>query len=328
MERLLKASIVLNFSSWKKSIEFIDFSLRASKNPFDQDETNNVCVAQINGPWHQKMSAYIEEAGAKGLDLSFHNGFRYEDPGFLSKLPFIELFTMPHFKAEYELGGLQIEDLTEIRRFKAMDKVAREIDFSAFSHLQSCTLRWQPKAKGIFQTDTLKNLQIYGLNWKKADGLGGLQNLENLEIANSGMRSFEPISGLKNLKRLELSVCHRLESLEGIASLQNLRSLHIDEVHSLTDLECLTPLQNLEVLTIVDVGDIKSIAPLATLRNLKAICIAGTKTKIIDGDLTPLTRLPHLAMLTLPNKRHYSHCVVKKWSWDNLNTPDTQLAVA
>ncbi len=206
-----------------------------------------------------------------------------------------------------------------------MDKAAREIDFTAFPRLQSCSLKWQAKAKGILNVKALKRLQIYSLDWKNAPGLSDLQSLENLEVAHSGIRSFGPISELKDLRRLALSVCRDLDSLVGISSLQKLRCLHLDQVHNVTDLECLTSLQNLEVLTIVDVGDIKSIAPLGTLKNLRAIWIAGAKTQIIDGDLTPLTCLPNLAMLTLGAKRHYSHRTIKKWNWENFQIPDKQL---
>ena len=75
----------------------------------------------------------------------------------------------------------------------------------------------------------------------------------------------------------------------------------------------------------VDVGDIASVAPLSELKQLKALWIAGSRTKIIDGDLTPLTTLPRLAMLKLGNMRHYSHKVTIKWNWANLDTPAPQL---
>ncbi len=319
---------MLSFSKWKKSIELIDASTRASQNPYDQDETNNVLIARIKGPWHPKMPAYLEKKDAKGLSLSFHDGFSYEDPDFLSGLPFVELFEMSHFKPEFNLANLQIEQLTQLRRFVAMDKLAREIDLTTFTNLQSCTVKWQPKAASVFALKGLKRLQIYSLNWQKTDGLSRLKTLENLEIAHSGIRSFEPISELKNLKRLALSVCHGLESLEGIASLQDLKCLHLDEVHKVTDLKCLEPLQNLEVLTIADGRSIQSVAPLEGLKNLKAVWIAGTKTTIVDGNLEPITHLPNLAMLTLGNKRHYSHRVVKKWDWNNLHKPERQLELA
>lgn len=158
-----------------------------------------------------------------------------------------------------------------------------------------------------------------------ADRLAALRSLENLEISHSGLRSFVAIKDLTNLKRLSLQVCHQLEGLHGIEALQNLRCLHLAETHKITSVECLAPLENLEILTIVDARHIEFVAPLENLKKLKAIWIAGTKTTILDGDLTPLTRLPDLAMLQLGNKRHFSHKVIKKWSWNNLNTPDIQL---
>lgn len=310
---------------WKRSIEFIDGAARVSKNPFDQDQTAKVQIARLKGPWHPKMPDYLRKSGAKGLELSFHSGFRSDDPDFLSALSFIEMFEMPHFRAEDDLAALRVEDLQGLQRFIAPDKLARAIDLTSFPKLRSCTITWQPKLKSVFNVKGLKRLQIRSLNWKQAPALSGMESLENLEIAHSGIRSFDPIAGLSNLRRLSLSVCHDLESLAGIAALQNLRCLHLDEVHKITDLACLAPLQNLEMLTIADGREIASVAPLESLQNLKALWIAGAKTTIVDGDLSPLTRLPKLAMLTLGNKRHYSHRVIKKWDIANFDVPDTQL---
>lgn len=315
------------FSKWKSDVVFTEPAPYASSNPFDQDDTQDVRVARVKGPWHPKMAGYLRRSGIKGLELSFRDGFRSDDPDFLSELPFIELFNMPQIKEVDDHTSLRIECLQGLRRLKVMDKVRGPIDFTAFAKLQSCTVKWRASTKTIFQANALTFLQIYSLNWRDADGIGDLQSLENLEIAHSGIRNVEPLTMLKGLKRLSLSVCRDLSDLDGIAQLTTLKSLHIDEVRHLENLECLTALENLEVLTIRDVGEISSIGPLGDLKNLRAISIAGTKTKFVDGDLSPLTRLPQLAMLFLNDRRHYSHRAIKKWSWDNLYVPDTQLAL-
>jgi len=315
------------FSKWKKDVAFIEPVPYASSNPFDQDDTRDVRMARIKGPWHPKIAGYLRRSGIKGLELSFRDGFRSDDEDFLAELPFIELFNMPPTKDGDAHIPLRIEALQGLRRLKVMEKVKTPIDFTAFENLQSCTVKWQPGTKTVLHANTLRFLQIYSVNWKDADGLGDLETLENLEIAHSGIRSAEPLTALKGLKRLSLSVCRDLADLNGIAQLTTLKSLHIDEVRHVNDLEFLTPLENLEVLTIRDVGEISSIDPLRDMKNLRAISIAGTKTKFVDGDLSPLTRLPQLAMLFLNDRRHYSHRTVKKWSWNNLYSPDEQLAL-
>ena len=134
-----------------------------------------------------------------------------------------------------------------------------------------------------------------------------------------------PIVELPALRYLSMQVCHRLTDFAGLAKLRNLRCLNFVEATKLDNLEALSGLHDLEVLTLVAVGNIASVAPLSELKQLKALWIAGSRTKIIDGDLTPLTTLPKLAMLTLGNKRHYSHKVIQKWSWSNIDKPAPQL---
>ena len=311
---------------WKRSIAFIDGAARVSKNPFDQDQTAQVQIARLKGPWHPKIPDYLRKSGAKGLELSFHSGFRSDDPGFLSKLPFIEMFEMPHFRAEDNLAALRVEDLQGLQRFIAPDKLARSIDLTSFPKLQSCTIKWQPKLKSVFDVKGLKRLQIRSLNWKQAPALSAMGSLENLEIGHSGIRSFDPIAGLS----LTCVAC-RCPSVpiwkasRGSRRCKTCAACIWTRCTTITDLTCLAPLQNLEILTIADGREIASVAPLESLQNLKALWIAGAKTTIVDGDLTPLTRLPKLAMLTLGNKRHYSHRVIKKWDMANFDVPDTQL---
>lgn len=50
------------------------------------------------------------------------------------------------------------------------------------------------------------------------------------------------------------------------------------------------------------------------MQKLKALWIAGTKTKITDRDLTPLTRLAPLAMISIGANRHYGHRKCENWN--------------
>lgn len=316
---------MFSLASWKKSIRLIDGPVRTCHNPFDQDATQRVRIARIAGPWHPAMARSLERAGVQGLELSFQNGFAFDDPGFLAQLPFITLFTIPEDRSAAGHGPLPIEALSGLRRIQAGHRVAQPVDLAGFPHLTSLTMQWQPRLTSVFDTTRLTRLQIRSLDGRKADGLAHLTSLENLEIAHSGLQSFQPLAALTGLRRLSLSVCHKLPDLEGIGALQALRCLHLDEVPRITDLDCLTGLGNLECLTISDARQIASVAPLEALQNLKALWIAGARTTITDGDLSPLTRLPKLAMLTVGNKRHYSHRAIKPWHRANFETPDRLL---
>lgn len=316
---------MFGLNRWRKAIEIAEGPLRRSHNRYDQDDTQHVRTARIKGPWHSGMVNFLKSHEVGGLSFDYRDGFRCDDYTFLKELPFITLFHMPYPDAGVDVEPIPVPDLTGLTRLVAQFKVAHTVQMDQLPNLQSCTMQWQPKLHSVFDAKALQRLQITGLNWQKTDRLADLQSLRNLEVAHSGIRSLAPIAELRNLDRLSLSVCHRLESLDGIEKLQTLRCLHLAEVSKATSLERLASLKNLEVLTIADGRDIESIAPLEGLANLKALWIAGTKAKIIDGDLAPLTRLPKLAMLTLGNKRHYSHRAIKKWDWSNIDSPSRQL---
>jgi len=287
---------MMSLSKWKRSIDLVQGPRFENVNPYDQDDTQNIRIAVLRGPWHPKIANYLARKTIKGLDLYRGNGFTCENYDFLSSLDHLELLSIMPDPYDYA-GNIPISELTQLKRLSAPYKHRQPLDFTKLSKLQSCTINWNKKVHSIFQSKSLKRLQLSSLNWQHTDDLANLRSLENLEIAHSGIRAFEPIRHLTNLKRLSLQVCHSLENLSGIEDLQNLKLLSLSEVNKITSLECLTPLKNLEALTISDARDIESVAPLEELKNLRAIWIAGTKTNIVDGDLTPLTKLPKLAML-------------------------------
>ena len=271
------------------------------------------------------MAPYLLDRDVKGLRFSYRAGFRCDTLDFLNDLGHLELLSQPSHHPDFDFGPMPLSSLINLERYTAPFKHPYVMDFNQLPILRSCTIQWNKKVNSLFQSNTLRRLQISSLNWQYADEISNLTSLENLEISHSGIRSFAPLRGLSKLKTLSLQVCHGLENLDGIEALQDLRFLNLNEVGRINSLESLAPLKNLEVLTIVDAKEIQSVAPLAALKNLKAVWIGGTRTKITDGDLTPLTKLPKLAMLTLATRRHHSHKVIKQWSWDNLEKPDRQL---
>ena len=121
-------------------------------------------------------------------------------------------------------------------------------------------------------------------------------------------------------------ISRSLANLDGVGALAGLRSLTVNEGHKIHDLAPLAALEKLEVLNLTDCGELDSLAPLAGLRNLRAVAFAGEKTTLRDGDLSPLLELPKLAMVMFGGRRHYSHKIVKPWSWDNFDRPDRLLA--
>jgi hypothetical protein len=80
--------------------------------------------------------------------------------------------------------------------------------------------------------------------------------------------------------------------------------LSLEECRSLGALDEIEPLGNLRVLNVGDCGPIESVAPLAGLKHLEYVSAWGT-TQVLDGDLTPLIRLPALREVRMRDRREY-----------------------
>jgi|ERR1019366_1655015 hypothetical protein len=90
--------------------------------------------------------------------------------------------------------------------------------------------------------------------------------------------------------------------LAGAASF--LRTLHLQSCRRIERLDAIGGAAGLEFLNVSECGDIQSLSPLAALHELRVLYLYGT-TRVLDGDLTPLTRLPQLAELRMRSRREY-----------------------
>lgn len=81
----------------------------------------------------------------------------------------------------------------------------------------------------------------------------------------------------------------------------------------------------MKVLDLSDSGNIPSIEFIQNLIKLQSFAFAGSNTYIEDGDLLPLTKLKKLSMLMFTPKKNYSHKLLKKWNWENFDSPEVLL---
>jgi hypothetical protein len=63
-------------------------------------------------------------------------------------------------------------------------------------------------------------------------------------------------------------------------------------------------LVNLRFLGISECGEVESLAPIGSLDQLEVLYAWGS-TRIVDGDLSPLARLPRLKELSVRDRRDY-----------------------
>lgn len=275
----------------------------------------------IKGDWNNNYKDIIDDKNVTDLWLNISKGWTGIDYSFLSSLKSIERLTIIADKGE-NLNS--IEGMTELEDLNITIKTKSKIDFTKLKKLSKCFLYFWPGASSIFEVDTLKELYLDKIKQEHLNDMRHLSKLESLTLGNSNVEDLSILQPLKSLLKLELLNCRKIINHNIISKFINLTWLNIDGYKDINSIEFLMELTKLKVLLLSDVGNINSIKPLSMLKELKAFAFPG-KTIIVDGDLTVLTSLSKLSMLMFASRRHYTHKLIKKWSWKNLESPDILL---
>jgi len=132
-----------------------------------------------------------------------------------------------------------------------------------------------------------------------------LDSLTRLELGEG--RKLQQTAGIERLQQLTflgLYFQHNLKSLTGMNELSSLLELAVENCKRLESIEAVSALTSLRQFKLADCAEIPSLQPLANLSNLERFLAWGT-TRIADGDLSVLTRLPRLRQIAMRTRREY-----------------------
>lgn len=134
-------------------------------------------------------------------------------------------------------------------------------------------------------------------------------NLRELQLGGPQMTTLDPLGGLPHLRALNLSGVTNLSDVSALASLPSLERLAIHGATALLQYRQLAQATSLHELWLsagprdlswLDIDDLEWITG---LRALEKIQFTGIRVR--NKDLSPLTQLPALARLHLPQRRDY-----------------------
>ena len=274
---------------------------------------------RVNGPWLDDYAEIIKDNSITALVFSRSCGGQIKNYDFLERLDTIEeLGIADQSNAK---GRNSVVEMKSLRKVSMLFSKGEKIEFSKISLLETCSMTWEPEAEDIFNSKTVQNLIIDEFKCKNYNQLEKLTSLTRLRISNSNIVDLNFLSNLTDLERLDLLNCKKILDFSSIEFLKKLEWLRIDGIKNLHSTKFLSTLNSLEVLLLAGCGLIDSIKPLQNLTNLKAFSFVDN-TIIEDGDLSCLEKLPKLSMLGFAPRRHYSHKLVKPWSWTNFDIPD------
>jgi Leucine-rich repeat (LRR) protein len=236
------------------------------------------------------------------IEINQGKGWEGAELSFLSKFPHLLAFEVFDFRLK---SVEPIHSLHNLRRLGVSTYCRTEIRFSEFQDLVSCSLEWRPKAKSLFDCQTLQHLFLNRYNGKDVDAFATLNNLESLAILNAPVQNLHGLRGLGKLRSLRLGGLRRLSSLAGIEELANLEELEIHTCRQISAIDEIGYLSRLRRLELNNDGEIESLKPLGKLSRLQSVGFYES-TNIIDGDLSPLMCQPELARISFRNRRHYN----------------------
>jgi internalin A len=117
--------------------------------------------------------------------------------------------------------------------------------------------------------------------------------------------SLSGVADLPELETLGIMLARRLRDIGDVAGLElSLRRLELQDCPAISAIDDVEPLVGLRFLGVSECGDIESLAPIASLEQLETLYAWGS-TRVLDHDLSPLSRLPRLREVRMRNRRGY-----------------------
>ena len=274
----------------------------------------------IKEKWSKGYFKLIKKKKVDCLFLNHARGWGCDDYSFLSELN-LDLLEVIDI---HDKGIDAIENLGNLKRLSLNLPIKTQLDFRNLDKLVRCFTYWSGFTESILEVKSLVSLYLDDFKIKDVPNFSKLNQLKQLTLGNSNLNELSFLIDLPQLEKLELLNCKKLESFFAIGKLIHLKSLNIDGFKDIGSLEFLGSCKDLEVL-LLNVGKINTIKVLGKLKKLKAVSFNGPPTVIEDGNLEILTTLPLLSMLMIQSKKHYTHRLIKPWSWKNFNKPDVLL---
>lgn len=235
------------------------------------------------------------------LCVNYARGFDRRDIDFLQSYPDVgslSLVLSPMF--ETDISALR--SLRKLRRLHCNIS----INVSAVDHpnLEEFRGKWNPS----HHYDDFAHLRVLGLSdfrppSKDLTGLAAPLSLRNLKLVQPKIQTLTGLARFSELEELELAyVPKNVVDFADVGLLTHLIRLELEKCKGIQSYEFLKNLTQLEWLEISGCADLPSVKFLEHLPALQHFSFV--ETTVVDGDLSPVLRLPYVGFF---GKRHYSH---------------------
>ena len=258
----------------------------------------------VTGAWSDEAGEALARGDADGLVLNYARGFSE------GNLDFLDASWRVHRLSILDRGMTELEPIGRLRdSLEALSVQAApnaELDLGALPNVRSVAGEWELIRGTLGRVDALESVITWRFDDADLHAFRDHVGLERLTIKEAPhLESLSGLADLGELKVLGVFLARQLEDISDLAQLPSLRELEFEDCPALESLDDVEPLINLRFLGFSECGDIESLAPLGSLAQLEVLYAWGS-TRVVDGDLSPLTSLPRLTEIRMRDRRTYS----------------------
>lgn len=228
----------------------------------------------------------------------------------ISDLSFLEDFPLLLYLEVMDQDRINTRYLDCLRNLRGLrlESPGAGIDFACFPELEVFMGDWHPDNHNLDQCRELRRLQVRKFN-PRSQGLTDLSSiirLEVLAITQTNIGSLIGLDALEDLRYLDVAYAPNLKSLKALASggpaIRELSFDNAKNIESYTPIASISHLRRLKLSRCPPMQNLKWTAGLDQLDFFSFV-----ETNVVDGDLSPLLKLPKLRYVGTMGKRHYSH---------------------
>lgn len=247
----------------------------------------------------QALKAFAEQQDRfSGLHVS-----GIADLSFLSDFPNLRYVEIVQ---QNKVDPRPLDGLTNLRGLR-LETPGAGIDFSCFPELEVFDGDWHEDNSRINSCQELRDLRIRHFKPGSGDlsSLADVTRLEWLSIVQTGVTSLAGLETLRDLRYFTVAYAPKLESLELPSERPiELREMKVEKARKIASYAPLAEfgrLRRLHLTSCAPMADLQWIQGLAELDFLSIV-----ETNVVDGDLSPLLRLPKLRYVGTMDKKHYN----------------------
>ncbi len=264
------------------------------------DDRREVVVTE---PWNAEMEAAVESGLADRVILNYALGFDERDLHFLQYLPIRELVILdPRIN---DVGPIYtLAPKLEVLNLATIDPSVT-VDLSLLPNLRDLSASWSQVKQTIETSTHLHTLYVESYEPEDLTPLSMLGNLSSITMKERPrLRALDGLGDLILMTELAIFSATWLQDVAELSGRDLLTRLELEACPRLVSLDEIAGCSSLELLNLSDLRDISSATVFERLTALKELDLWGS-TRIIDGDLTCIARLPKLRELRMRDRRHY-----------------------